>query len=319
MKELELTSTNADYPLYIAGSSISAWKIAAFMRSPTCTAYAALRICLDSDHNSVINCSIAHRNRTIQNDALNLKHNASYNLIEGNHIGTATHYALTLEGSSAERPDNVCSHNVIRNNIIDNPVGAVVELQSNSNRNVVEGNRITGGRTTQFNNHAPHLFKNVSKHNIIRNNILYDNTEPAGFGLSSYAYRYDRDPENDVIGNRVYHNVIANIYRQPVVIDNYNPKSSVLKDNIYKNNIVYNNGTRDGYQLVVATTRGIGDNYFGNNIFYKPGVANVLNIRGAATSVAGIESRDPAHFSGNLQKDPKLDKSFRPGPGSPCI
>ena len=313
---LQFSSTNANYPLNITTSSyISVEKCDIFAES-SCTAYAALRIYMNAHHNSIVGSTIAHRNFGMQNDALNLKYNANNNLIEGNAIGTATHYALTLEGSSAAYPTYVCSNNVIRNNTINNPQGAMVEAQSNSNRNLFDGNNITGGKTSANDNNATHVFKSVSMYNIIRNNILHDNNQAAAYGISSYAYQYNSDPANNVVGNRIYNNLITAVASQPIVMDNYNPGASVLNNNVYKNNIVSNNGS--SFQLIVATTAGVTNNSFRNNLFNTAATTNVVKVGGSATTVAGIQATDPAHYSGNLQADPMLSGTA-PQTGSPCI
>jgi len=319
IKGLKFSSTTASYPLIITNGSSYVWVDGCEIYAESAsTAYAAARIYMNSHHNRITNCTIEHRNLGIQNDALNLKFNANYNLIEGNKIGRATHYALTLEGSNATYPSYECKYNIIRNNTINNPEGAMVELQSNSNNNVVEGNIITGGKTSSFNANQPRSFKNVSNNNIIRMNVIHTNTQSAGSGLTSAAYQYNADPPNNVIGNHTYNNVITGIYTQPLVLDNYEPTVCQINRNVFKNNTLYNNGTANGYQLQITSYAGA-DNYFMNNLFYKSATTKVLNIRGATTDVAGIQNSDPVHFKGNTQQAPKFDSSFRPLVGSPTI
>lgn len=311
-------TSGSNYPLIISDSSTYIWvdNCEIYAESGS-TPYAAARIYTNSNHNKITNCTIEHRNLGYQSDALNLKFNANYNLIEGNTIGTASHYALTLEGANATYPSYVCSYNVIRNNTITNPQGAVVELQSRSNRNLVEGNIISGGKATSSNDSTPRSFKLVNENNIIRKNVIKDNTDNAASGLSAIAYQYQSDPANNTLNNRIYNNTITTIKNRALEYGNFEPAVCTVSGNTHKNNIVYSNGS--SYQLYISSDGGISNNYFMNNIFYNAGVTNVVSVSGTARSVAGIQSADPTHFYGNLQVSPNLDTSFQPQTGSPAI
>jgi len=279
--------------------------------------WAALYILNNSHHNEIIGCNIEHRNTGRQSDAVNLRLNANYNLIKNNKIGAATHYALSLEGNSDAYPSYTCNYNVIVNNVINNPNGAQMSLQSESSNNVVDGNIISGGKSTSYCANLPRSFKNVSRNNIIRRNVIKDNTESTASGLGTEVYAYNNYPANIATGNRTYNNVMTNINKYPVVMATNGDTGATAYNNIYKNNIVYNNIS--AYQAVIQANTAIKDNYFQNNLFYKSGVTNVLSIGGVGKSVAGAESGDPSHWVGNVQKDPYLGVDFRPVSGSPCI
>lgn len=281
------------------------------------TSYAVMGISMSSHHNKVIGCTLSNLNTSAQNDCLNIYH-SNYNLVEGSFIGNATHFALTLEGSNAARPYDTSNYNIIRNNTFNNQKGALIEFQSNANWNVFEGNSVYGG-LAGFGNAAPHTMKLVTSNNIVRNNVLRDNSQSSGWGLESVVYQYGSDPGNNAVNNHIYNNVITNIYNNPVALDNYSPGTAVVTTNIYKNNAIYNNGLSNGFQLIVAPTNGVTNNWFINNLFYKSGVSNVLKINNSGMSVATAQDKDSAHYSGNIQKDPMLDAKYRPLAGSPCI
>ena len=308
------------FPVIIQNNSSYIWVDSCEVYAET-SVYAVLRIYMNSHHNKVTNSTIAHKYFSAQNDALNLKLNANNNLIEGNTIGTGTHYALTLEGNDASHPTYTANNNIIRNNIITNPQGAMVELMSDSNRNVVEGNKITGGKSSSYCNNSPTSFKNVSSYNIIRNNIIHTNTQSTGSGLHSMVYQYGSAPPNIAVGNRSYNNLITGIVSYPLALDNneaQTPENVAASNNVFKNNLVYNNGSK--YQLYIGNWPMIKDNFFFNNIFYNSLTQSVLSIKGALSNVATAESRDPAHFADNLQVDPKYDKAtWKPLAGSPVI
>ncbi|MRS02153.1 hypothetical protein EG832_02815, partial [bacterium] len=229
-------------------------------------AWAALFIQMNSHHNKIINCTIERRNTNSQGDAVNLIRNANYNLILGNKIGTATHYALSLEGSNGSYPTYVCSYNIIRNNTINNAHGGQYAAVSNSNRNVVDGNTIAGGKSSSYSNNADHSLKNVSSYNIIRRNVVTNNTDSNSWGISSVAYQYNSEPANNVVANRIYNNVVANIYANAVVIDNYLPSVCQVSNNVYRNNIFFNNGAGNNGLQFKITSYVSGPTYLNNNI-----------------------------------------------------
>jgi hypothetical protein len=246
-----------------------------------------------------------------------LRRNANNNLLQENTIGNATHYALSLEGSDATNPTYTCNNNIIRNNILNNNYGALLGLASNSNRNVIEGNIMTGGKGGIFSNNATRSFKSVSMNNIIRRNIIRDNTDSYSSGISLEVYKYSNDPVNIATGNHVYNNIITNISKYPLVFATDGSAGASAYNNYFKNNIVYNNGFT--YQLWIMNHPTIYDNYFNNNVFYKSETDLILNVRGKYLNVSGIQSTDPTHFWGNIQQDPMLDGDFKPLIGSPCI
>ena len=113
------------------------------------TTWSALYILMNSHHNSIIKCNIEHRNTSRQADAINLRDNADFNLLKANKIGMATHYSLSLEGAK-NNPSRTANYNIISQNTIHNPFGAMVAIQSNSDYNLIEKNVISGGKSTIF-------------------------------------------------------------------------------------------------------------------------------------------------------------------------
>ena len=318
-QDIEFRNGGADSPVTLLTSHHIAIRNCDLYADTTNTCWAAVYVLLNSHHNEISGCNVAHRNLNRQSDAINLRRNANYNLIKNNRIGIATHYSLSLEGFDTANPTYACNYNIIQNNIIYNPEGATMGLQSNSSNNVVEGNTIYGGKSTSYDANLPRSMKNVSRNNIIRYNIIRDNTPATASGLGMEVYAYTTDPPNVATGNHVYNNVITNIAKYPLVIATNGDAGAAAFNNNFKNNAVYNNAPVSGYQLWIMKHATIYDNFFSNNLFYKAGVSTIMNVQGKYTSVAGIQTSDPSHFQGNVQLDPKLDASFRPLLGSPCI
>lgn len=317
-QDIEFSNTGADSPATIITSHHIAIRNCDLYAQPTNTCWAAVYMLLNSHHNEISGCRIEHRNLAKQADAINLRRNANYNVIKNNYIGMATHYGLSLEGFDTANPTYTCNYNVIRDNIIHNAEGATMGLQSNSSNNVVERNTIYGGKSTRYDANLPRSLKNVSRNNIIRYNIIRDNTPTTGSGLSTEVYAYTTDPPNVATGNAVYNNVITNIAKYPLVIASNGDAGAGAYKNYFKNNAIYNNAANN-YQLWIMKHSSIYDNFFNNNLFFKSGVSTIMNVEGRYGSVATIQAADPTHFKGNLQVDPKLDTSYRPMLGSPCV
>lgn len=320
LTNLEFLNNGSDYPVDINNSHhvvMSNCNIVA--GTSNSNAYAALFMRNSSHHNVVSGCNIQRLNTASQGDALNLYLNVSYNLIENNTIGKATHYSVFLEGATASYPSYVTSFNIIRNNKIANPEGAMVGLASQANNNLIEGNDISGGKSTSYDAGAANTLQHLCQNNIFRKNVMRDNPTSDGYGAQSIAYQYGSAPPNQILSNHVYNNLITNIYRLPIVLGNYQPDVCQVRYNKYKNNISYNNGMGDNMQVTISNDGNISDNYFQNNLFYKSGVTNILSVMGGTYSVSGMQSKDPSHWSGNLQTDPMLDTTYKPKSGSPLI
>jgi len=268
VSNIEFRNSTYDHPVRITNSShhISLTNCDIIADTANST-WAALYILNNSHHNVIDGCNIKHLNTTRQNDAINLRLNSNYNLIKNNTIGSATHYALSLEGNSDKYPTYICNYNVIINNIIYNPNGAQLSLQSEASNNLVDGNTIIGGRSTGYCNSLPRSFKIVTRNNIIRRNIVKDNSPTTASGMGTEVYAYQGFPANQAIGNRIYNNVSTKIYRYPVVVATNGETNAVAYNNVYKNNAIYDNIST--YQAVIQINTQVKENYFKNNLFYK--------------------------------------------------
>ena len=273
-----------------------------------------------------------------KNDTINLRGNADYNLIEGNRITiSGIHCAIGLEGHSGR---GSADYNIIRNNVITGRKGggALIGVQANSNHNLIEGNLLSGDRTMEehcgSNQHARHqtMLKVVSMHNIVRNNVIKNYPCADSLGLDLSAYHYDGF-SNIASGNHIYNNVITGVSAggTPLYLGE-NGTGGKSVNNIFKNNIIYNNGgtwyrtNSDGdwprssaqQQMKVQVSLNVRENLFINNIFYKSDESRIMWVNNAYVTVAQAESWKPELFRGNLQIDPRLDPlSQRPLPGSP--
>ena len=209
-------------------------------------------------------------------------------------------------------------HNIIKNNTVNNPEGAQVEVMSDSKYNLFDSNLISGGKSTSRCSYLPRSFKLVTEGNIVRRNIIKDNLEATGSGLSSEVYAYQDYPPNIASKNRVYNNIITNIAHYPLVIATNGDNGTSAYDNHYKNNIIY--GNDHVYDVIIQNHTAIHDNYFENNLIYHNGATNVIfNGSQGETSIVKVQDSDPVHWLGNLDKDPLLDEEHYPQANSPVI
>ena len=297
----------------------------------------AIQIQTSARYNRITNCVITQS--AGNNDTINLRGNADYNLFEGNKITIyGVHAAIDLEGQTG---GGTAHYNVIRNNVItgSKAAGALIGIQANSSYNIIEGNTLTGDGTNSGycgqNTSARHenMFKLVSVNNIVRNNIIKSYPCRDSLGLTMEAYNYGGF-NNIAANNRIYNNVITGIGvgGTPLYLGD-NGSGGKNYNNVLKNNIVYNNGgtyyqtNQDGswpsdtanLQMRVQTSAAVYNNTFQNNLFYRNGISGLLWVNNAYYSVAQAQAWNPTLYKGNLQTDPMLDPTtLRPLAGSPA-
>lgn len=311
-------STDIPFLIYNGSNHITAYNCSIIADS-ACTAYVALWLSTNVSYNRITNCVITHNNTGRQTDAINLRLNANYNIIQNNIISGATHYCLALEGNTSTYPSYTCNNNIIFGNTVNAHNGAGIAIISGSHNNVVDSNTVTGGKSTSFDVNLPRSLKVVTKNNIVRRNVIRDNTDPNSSGLSTEVYTYGSYPTNVATNNHIYNNVIANVTGYPIVIASDKSSGAAAYNNYYKNNVIVG-GLSSTYELTIMGYSTIYDNFFTNNLFYNNGNTNVLSVpTGTYQSVAKIQSSDPTHFSFNLQVDPQLNSDLQPLSGSPCI
>ncbi|MBJ6751872.1 beta strand repeat-containing protein [Geomonas anaerohicana] len=272
----------------------------------------------ESAYITIRKSTISHNNLNSYADALQIRGRTNGCLIEENTIGTATHYAVSMSASTDINRDWVGQNNIIRNNFVNNTEGAQVEVMSDSKHNLFDGNVISGGKSTARCSYLPRSFKLVTEGNIVRRNIIKDNLETTGSGISSEVYTYQTYPPNIAFNNRVYNNVITNITHFPLVLATNGNTGTSVYGNYYKNNVIY--GNHDAYDVLVQNHTWIHDNYFQNNSIYHDGATNVIfNGSQGETSVEKVQGADPGHWFGNIDKDPLLDENLYPQILSPVI
>lgn len=271
--------------------------------------YEGLHLRGGADHNKILNNTLDAKCKPA--DLIRI-FDSSFNLVENNFFGYASHSALGLSSSiGASFPSE---YNVVRNNTIQNPYHHNLELFPSANHTLVEGNMILGAGSACGINDCPANacgygamqrprnqhdgLKIASQYCIVRNNILVNN---GAFYLASWE-------KNKIAShNRVYHNVSYGNY---VGFATHTSELNPFSDNIVKNNIIAENiEVNFNFSEKIEES----DNLFIWNNFY--GSSSVRYKMKAG--LASIEASYP-EFQDNLSVNPgfkdavDLDFTLRP-------
>ena len=259
-------------------------------------------------------------NNVIKNgdgDAIHVKNDSKYNLIEGNDIGDAVHGCIDIEGptgnGSVEEFNTISPRfTVIRNNWFHNGLHTNIQVEANVHHIVLEGNRISEGKTGGLQLDASAI--------IVRRNLMYENEE-AGISVESNFYKGTRKYCNH---NRIYNNVIYDnlLSLNPERHGGQETNTTLsVNDNIFKNNIYNQNGDQEIY---FWAGDGSEINPFSHNniISYNTG-ADVVKWRNSNRSLVEIELEHPENFYDNIEAQPDFvdaqNADFHLNTGSPMI
>jgi hypothetical protein len=257
-----------------------------------------------ADYNTIIGNSFSADCKPI--DLMNI-YSASYNLIEGNYFGNASHTALAIHdrGSPAE-------YNIIRNNTFQNYLHNNLAVFMGPKHTLVEGNLIydagelcdengcpqnTCGsdrdRSAQRSSHSG--MQLTAEYSIIRNNVFVNNGK---FGMQSWSEK------KTAIGNHIYSNTFYSNY------DGWNTESGSeygYRDNKIVNNIfAYNidNNIKVGPAITDVSNRFLGNRFFGDALVRYKHRTTVNNIQALYSN----EWEHNAHISDDVPGFINIDK-----------
>lgn len=198
-------------------------------------------------------------------DAINLMDDADGNVIVRNFIGKASHAAYNddVQGSSAGLNEG----NVIAQNIFDNPWASNVILAGRSHSSLVECNIMRNATQESTVNYPRMGIQLDGDDNVIRYNYIYNNKNQ---GILVEGRVFAGSQEMFAEGNHVYNNTIVGNGTAGIMLA-VQGASGYVKDNIFENNLLWNNGGYDGangftYDIVA-------DHYSGNSS-WTPGDPN---------------------------------------------
>ena len=235
------------------------------------------------------------------------------NVIEGNRIEEAAHTLWTIKCGN---------YNVIRDNYFyneDQKVGEIYDCGTDggttlpgSNHdilslddtkyNLVENNKFAFG-VKYYSTSGGNGIQYAGQNGIIRHNEFYRMN--VGFGMQRYSQEAMYNKYNRVYNNVFYQNECGGISLRNEIADQY-------LDNIFKNNILYDNsscgGTGDG-QVLYRT--GVAGNMFTHNniLAQTPGDDVIDNEHGSDQSLSYFESNYSTLFMDNLEVNPLFENA----------
>ncbi len=264
---------------------------------------------------TVRNCSFDQPSSSGLTVAEHIYHvNSSYTLVDSCHFGYSRHYGVNI--------GNASHHVIVKNCVARNPWHANMAAVGDASdptplANIVyEDNRVydagieesanPGDKSANNNN-----FEMQSRDCIIRRNIFDVSADPLdpnharGMAIASFTF--------NVTGNRIYNNIIS---ANPLgCYMNGGTSGYLLQDNVWKNNIFYQNTLRD---VLGSTT--VTSSLFRNNDFY--GTVS-SQYKGYTGTYAQMAVQFPTEWQNNLGSNPlfvdAVGRNFVLQAGSPMI
>jgi len=250
----------------------------------------------NAHHNRIINNTL--RTDCYPNDLIKMWQGANYNLVENNTLLGGAHGGIVLIGRGTEN-----SHNIIRNNYVRNHLHTGINVYANADENLVEGNIIVdSGEVCDDNGCSANTCGSSgdrslarpwhpgiqlgTSNSIIRNNVLINN------GLSIDLHT---SAESLSSNNRIYHNTMNQNY-----YGLYSNTQSDMYDNVFKNNIAYNNSILEIRRTVAGTST---DDYYINNDILGSGI-DVYPP--GTTSLSYLETNYPSLWHDNREENPQF-------------
>jgi len=245
-------------------------------------------------------------------DYIEIFRESHYNLVEGCEFGEIPHVAVSVAAykPGTHRP----SHNIIRNNRFHSPRWKCIGLHA-APYTLVENNVFTGAAAlfVQFESQKVIMRRNVF-HNF-KNDVPGD---PTYRGAIRIASTRDSGADCNTFDSRIYNNLFTGNER---TITSYAARFP-LYDNIFKNNIFYNN--KQTLWLCQPNYMTVSKNYWINNVLVgtAPG-QRILGYAREKYTLAEAQDKLAQFYRGNLEVDPQFvdaaGHDYRLKPGSPCI
>ncbi len=250
-------------------------------------------------------------------DLISIAGNANHILIEKNIASYAGHYAVNLRGGS----QNVIQNNYIRN-LWHGGIGLYFSSGTQLDDNVVQDNTIVDGAIEHENNLCNSTGQSYSNwkreqftglevsatNSIIRRNVFINN------GSAIHMSTFGGDNQN----NHIYNNSFSQNFESVHMWGDVNPlaHTSVLSNNVFKNNIMYQD---QNYSVFALSDGSLGENLLvKNNIFSQQ-----IYYRSKTGSVFTIQSAYSTEWQNNISEDPLFvnvaGKDLRLTESSPMI
>jgi putative IMPACT (imprinted ancient) family translation regulator len=254
----------------------------------TATEWAGVYLQDGASYNRILNNSLSSDSI---GDLIYIKDDSNYNLIQGNTLTGGAHNSIDIQSAYG-----LVHHNVVRNNVIKNRWHTGLNVYSDTEYTIIEGNLIYGcGEDHEDNTYGSEGDRSLArefhpglqhgaKYSIVRNNTFVNNG--TGIGLSRVG-----DGTADQYG-RIYNNSFHQNYFAV-----YSNSATCVRGVTLKNNSLVKSRLKE--LRIAGTTASIF--YVNNNIFDAP------IDKGADTfvSVFEAEANAPTVWFDNLALDPK--------------
>lgn len=246
--------------------------------------YAAYGIFLseESNHNKVSKNNISFIGAWYWDEGDGIFIAGHHNIVEENDISFIGHNPIGIRG------DHYSSYkNIVQNNRVHDSGSSGLAADLDANNNVWQNNisyRNTGAG-----------IQIASSNNIIRNNSFYEN----GLGIAMYSTKGRAVQGNRIYTNTLYNNSYTNEAESEIWITEYS--NGVCKNNVFKNNTVYNVSKK---YLLSIEGRILRDNIFCRNTFYSSTKAEI-NVTGIGQKPLSYwEQKHPSLFQNNSKMIP---------------
>ena len=277
----------------------------------------------DAEYNEFLNCMVNNFITGSQIDTFRMKFDSNYNHIRNCTISNGTHYAFVLEGyDDGANAGRTCAYNHISGNTIQQSEGSCVAGIFGVNSNVIENNYITGMYDSAYNADEVSL-RLIGAYNIVRNNLITDNTDSGGYGSQLHAWQPSGYAAPDINGNHYYNNTFHEIDNLMTSLSiGSGSGSRYVRNNVFKNNIFFASGVTEWKIALGCAGYGLtnmSNNDFLYNLIYEESTSNTFCYDGSSRTVAYMESNYSSDFADNIVQDPDLLANYRPDEGSVCI
>ncbi len=252
--------------------------------------------------------------------------NAQYCEIDSNSFKNWGHASINIDGNPNGAANVKVSYISIHNNFLtsaDICYGGRIALDDAHNCEIFDNKIINTSVQCQFNGYNNHIHHNIIYGTTNPPIVANNNEISAGISMESYA---STEVHDNIIENNLIINTQGAGFR--ITTSGYHN----IHDNIIRNNIFYNCGTvagETGIGIKIDTNTSdclTLNNIFYNNLVYNQNTENTIDFRGTITDIAGFNAFNGTsqyQIANNIAGNPLFvdvdNADYHLNPNSPCI